>query len=340
MAVRVILTRRALGAIALLPVAARGQPSGSTVFIPDAAAPSTVPGRSPNRERNPHAWGIDDAQRTLFQAAANANPTLLRVVVRLNNLRARQFKEDLVELLVSIPGWEVEDQGVYTAGTLPPFDGIVIQNRSAVEPTHEIVEPSIVWWQADHVEALVRSGRPHEAAQALARFESSAALSPLVWASATTSRCRALMATNPDDAEHWFAVSLGHHDRLAAPFELARTLLCRAERRVATSSPLDPSADLAEALAIFEGLGASSWSAQAQALRDAAQSRAEPNLEELLSPAERRVAEAVVAGLTNREVAATLYVSEKTVEFHLHNIYRKYRIRSRTQLVRRLSRPD
>ena len=215
-----------------------------------------------------------------------------------------------------------------------------LDHINALASAHEIVEPSIVWWQADHVEALVRSGRPHEAAQALARFESSAALSPLVWASATTSRCRALMATNPDDAEHWFAVSLGHHDRLAAPFELARTLLCRAERRVATSSPLDPSADLAEALAIFEGLGASSWSAQAQALRDAAHSRAEPNLEELLSPAERRVAEAVVAGLTNREVAATLYVSEKTVEFHLHNIYRKYRIRSRTQLVRRLSRPD
>ena len=135
MAVRVILTRRALGAIALMPVAARAQPSGSTVFIPDAAAPSTVPGRSPNRERNRHAWGIDDAQWTQFQAAANANHTLLRVVVRLNNLRARQFKEDLVELLASIPGWEVQDQGDYTAGTLPPFDGIVIQNRSAVEPT-------------------------------------------------------------------------------------------------------------------------------------------------------------------------------------------------------------
>ena len=75
------------------------------------------------------------------------------------------------------------------------------------------------------------------------------------------------------------------------------------------------------------------------ALRDAIASRGDPNLEELLSPAERRVAEAVVAGLTNREVAASLFISEKTVEFHLHNIYRKHGIRSRTQLVRRFSPP-
>ena len=43
--------------------------------------------------------------------------------------------------------------------------------------------------------------------------------------------------------------------------------------------------------------------------------------------------------MTNREVAATLFVSEKTVEFHLHNVYRKLGVRSRTQLVRRLSPP-
>jgi DNA-binding NarL/FixJ family response regulator len=59
-------------------------------------------------------------------------------------------------------------------------------------------------------------------------------------------------------------------------------------------------------------------------------------IEELLSPAERRVAEAVAAGMSNREVASSLYVSEKTVEFHLHNVYRKLSVRSRTQLVRRL----
>ena len=139
----------------------------------------------------------------------------------------------------------------------------------AIATAHEIVEPSGVWWQADHVEALVRSGRPHEAAHALARFEAGAALSQRVWAAATTLRCRG--ADGRDcrrcravvRASHWRS-----HDRFAAPFELGRTLLCRAERRVATGSHLDPSADLAEAIAIFDSLGAASWSAQGCALRD------------------------------------------------------------------------
>ncbi|MCU1360319.1 MAG: hypothetical protein JWN99_1608, partial [Ilumatobacteraceae bacterium] len=205
----------------------------------------------------------------------------------------------------------------------------------AMATAHEIIEPCGVWWQADHVEALVRSGRAHEAEQALARFESCAARSERAWASATTARCRALTARSADDAEHWFEVSLTHHERLVAPFELARTLLCRAERRVATGSVLDSSTDLNEAIAIFDGLGATSWSAQGCALRDTILARDLPTADERLSPAERRVAEAVVEGLTNREVAAQLFVSEKTVEFHLHNVYRKLSVRSRSQLVRR-----
>ena len=208
-----------------------------------------------------------------------------------------------------------------------------------ITTAHEIVEPSGMWWQADHVEALVRSGRPHEAAQALARFESGAALSPRAWAAATTLRCRGLMAATADEAETWFSQSLALHDGFTAPFELGRTLLCRAERRVAMGSQLDASADLAEAIAIFDSLGAAAWSAQGCALRDTTASLGDSHVGELLSPAERRVADAVVAGMTNREVAATLFVSEKTVEFHLHNAYRKLGVRSRTQLVRRLSSP-
>ena len=146
-----------------------------------------------------------------------------------------------------------------------------------------------------------------------------------------------MMTSNADDAEAWFEKSLAHHDQLVAPFELARTLLCRCERRVAFGSQVSTAADLAEAIAIFDSLGAVAWSAQGRSLMATVASRDEPGAEELLSPAERRVAEAVVAGLTNREVAAALFLSEKTVEFHLHNVFGKLEVRSRTQLVRRLS---
>jgi DNA-binding CsgD family transcriptional regulator len=220
----------------------------------------------------------------------------------------------------------------------------------AIVRAYEIVEPGGVWWQADHVEALVRSGRRHEAARALARFEYGAERSQRTWAWATIARCRALMAPTTGDAERFFAESLDHHDRLVAPFELARTLLCRAEQRIAARSDLDASGDLSEAIAIFDSLGAASWSAQGCALRDAVNDRAGndragndragndragPTIEAVLSPAERRVAEAVAAGMSNREVAAKLYISGKTVEFHLHNVYTKLAIHSRSQLVRR-----
>jgi DNA-binding NarL/FixJ family response regulator len=109
-----------------------------------------------------------------------------------------------------------------------------------------------------------------------------------------------------------------------------------AERRVATGSEFDASADLAEAVAIFDALDAAAWAEQGRSLRATITARGEAAIEDLLSAAERRVAEAVVAGMSNREFAAALFVSERTVEFHLHNVYRKLGVRSRTQLVRRL----
>jgi len=235
--------------------------------------------------------------------------------------------------------WSAHALGLLELGLGHPVAAASHLDRiDAIATAYEVVEPGTMWWQADHVEALIRSGRTHEAARALERFAASSARAPRVWASATSARCRALLAPSRDEAEQWFTTSLGHHDRLAAPFELARTLLCRAERRLAAGSELDASRDLNEAIAIFDSLGAESWSAQGSALRDAMAAATGPAVDELLTPAERRVADAVAGGMSNREVATSLFVSEKTVEFHLHNVYRKLGVHSRTQLVRRLPR--
>lgn len=202
----------------------------------------------------------------------------------------------------------------------------------AMVTAYEWVDPGGLWWQADHVEALVRAGRRHEATRALSRFESGAIVSNRAWASATTARCRALMAASAEESEQWFATALRHHERLTAPFELARTLLCRAERRATSRSALIATTDLAEAIAIFDALGAVSWSARCAELRESLSAVTDGGPDALLSPAELRIARAVVAGMSNREVAALLFISEKTVEFHLHNVYRKLGIHSRTQL--------
>jgi hypothetical protein len=116
---------------------ARHPPSLGSVWVPGATVTPATRRRSGDREIAPGAWGITDDQWDRFKAYAIANGLRLTVSVRLNTLRARNFKDDLVDLLSSIPGWEVDDQGTYTAGTLASFDGILIQNASALDPTPE-----------------------------------------------------------------------------------------------------------------------------------------------------------------------------------------------------------
>ena len=109
------------------------------------------------------------------------------------------------------------------------------------------------------------------------------------------------------------------------PFERARTLLVlgllqrrRNERRRAHDS-------LAGALAIFEELGAPIWAARTT--RELRPLGGRPTSREALTPAEQRVAELAASGLTNRQVAAALFISPKTVESNLARAYRKLEIR-------------
>ncbi|MGB0096925.1 MAG: LuxR C-terminal-related transcriptional regulator, partial [Solirubrobacteraceae bacterium] len=91
------------------------------------------------------------------------------------------------------------------------------------------------------------------------------------------------------------------------------------------------------ALTGFDRLGARPWAERARSeLRASGQRirRGSPHATERLTPQELQVALTIARGLTNREAAARLFLSPKTIEFHLRNIYRKLGIRSRTELVR------
>ena len=93
------------------------------------------------------------------------------------------------------------------------------------------------------------------------------------------------------------------------------------------------------ALEGFERLHAGAWASQAEAELRAAGGRHRPPQDDdgALTPQERRVAAAVRRGASNRDIAADLFLSPKTVEFHLRQIYRKLDVRSRTQLVAALA---
>jgi DNA-binding NarL/FixJ family response regulator len=157
------------------------------------------------------------------------------------------------------------------------------------------------------------------------------------WARATALRCRGLIAAAKRDSRAAITAleqAVEAHERSQDPFERARTLLAlgtalrRGNQRRAAREKLE------EARGIFDHLGAPLW--EAQTSRDLASVGGRPPKTTDLTACERRVAELIARGSTNKEAAALLLVSERTVATHLTHIYAKLGLRSRTELAHRL----
>ena len=178
------------------------------------------------------------------------------------------------------------------------------------------------------LEAHVRAGDPERAEAALREFEAMAVRTRRPWVLATAARCRGLLA---DDFDPWFERAYEAHGASASPFEIGRTELCHGERLRRARRVLEARERLRSALERFEALGAAPWAARARAeLRAAGAPVGAPRalMTRDLTPQELEVALAVGRGATNREVAAALYVSPKTIEVHLSRIFRKLGVRS------------
>jgi DNA-binding CsgD family transcriptional regulator len=191
----------------------------------------------------------------------------------------------------------------------------------------------------DHLEALVRAGRtlPEEAIEEN-DLRSARTQFPLM--AAVAWRLRGLLADD-SDLVSCFDAALLLHQQVVCAFETARTRLCAGERLRRAKLRGKAREHLDAALTEFERMGAHIWAKRAHSELAAAGysvgGQARPSLLEHLTPQEYQVARAVSTGATNREVAAALFLSTKTVEFHLSNVYRKLGVRSRTQMARQLS---
>ena len=160
----------------------------------------------------------------------------------------------------------------------------------------------------------------------------------------SSSGCAGQLAPD-DDAPAHFERALELHAQDRQPFVTARTRLAYGQRLRRAGERTASREQLGLAGEVFERLGATRWAERAQeelsrpARRSAAASMPEA---EQLTPCELQVALRVAEGLTNREVAAAIFLSPKTVEHHLSAIYRKLGIRSRTELARHIaeSEPD
>lgn len=205
---------------------------------------------------------------------------------------------------------------------------------------HGIGEPAFIPWAPDLVEGYLRLGRREDARAVLAELARQAFESGGRLGRAVACRCRGLL---DDDIDRHFGEALAHHDRDDMPFERARTELLYGGRLRRARRRAEARARLESALRTFERLGAAPWARQAR--EELAASGARPRPARAAGPADRlssrelQVAMTVAEGLTNRETAARLFLSERTVERHLGSVYRKLGLRSRAQLARLLSAP-
>jgi DNA-binding CsgD family transcriptional regulator len=199
-------------------------------------------------------------------------------------------------------------------------------------------EPGAIPFVADEIEALVAAGRVVTAEEAVEWLEERGRELDRASALAGAQRGRALLAATAgahDAALAAFERAVQQHARVPMPFELARTLLLlgaaqrRAKRRAAARATLEA------AEALFTDVGTDFWAGRARAEIARLGGRRARDRDEL-TPTEARIAEAAAEGRSNREIAATLFLSERTVEANLTRVYRKLGVRSRAQLARRL----
>jgi DNA-binding NarL/FixJ family response regulator len=132
--------------------------------------------------------------------------------------------------------------------------------------------------------------------------------------------------------------AMTEHARLPMPFERARTQLLLGQLQRRRRQQGAAASSLREALEAFEKIGAELWAARARA--ELARTKVPRSRETVLTPSERRVAELAASGMKNRDVAAVLFVSPKTVEVNLARIYRKLGIHSRAELGRHMTQPE
>jgi DNA-binding CsgD family transcriptional regulator len=191
-------------------------------------------------------------------------------------------------------------------------------------------------WAQDLTEAYLRMGRVREAEATLEVLERQARQTGRALAHAAAERCRGLLAADKQ-VEANFQRALTWHDRVACPFERARTELCFGERLRRARRRSDAREPLRRALAGFEALAAAPWldrtSAELRATGERARRRT-PETADRLTPQELQVAQLIAGGATNREAAAALFVTPKTIESHLGHVYRKLGVRSRVELAR------
>jgi DNA-binding NarL/FixJ family response regulator len=283
--------------------------------------------------REPDAWPVRARMEALL-AGLRGEPR-----------RAARAAAELLEVTESDPGaaWD-RLEALRADGLAALFERDLERAASSLGAVWEhaaregVDDPGAFPVAGDLVEALAEAGRIGEANGVIERLARLAREQHHPWALATAKRCFAvvqLVGSYDDGAAAALEDAAADYRALSRGFEAAQGVLClgrlqrRSKKRAAARSSLE------NARREFERLGCAGWAEQARAELDRVSGRRAAQ-DGGLTPSERRVAELVSSGLSNKEVAAQLVISVYTVEAHLSSVYNKLGIRSRTQLAARM----
>ncbi len=270
-----------------------------------------------------------DAQHERTSAEA------LALLARLDALRGRSSEcRRRVAQIGDLAGSKTAPAGVET--TL----GLLALARGDPDDAIDRLEGGVPERAPDLVEAYVRAGRSEDARRSAAIDGEAARESSHPWTRVRAAWAEALVAGD-DEHEGAFAHTMAALEPLAAElsFERARLRLNWGERLRRSGRRIDAREHLRAAHDVFELLGAEPWAERARAeLRASGETARRRNASTLddLTPQELQVLREIAAGATYRQAAQSLFLSPKTIEYHLHKIYRKLGVKSRQQLVARL----
>jgi DNA-binding CsgD family transcriptional regulator len=191
-----------------------------------------------------------------------------------------------------------------------------------------------LWPAPDLVDAYLRLGRPDDALAILAPYARRAREKNRPWALARLHRSRGLLA-EVGEIDECFEEALHLHAPTDDVFEIGRTRLAYGARLRRARQRVRARVELRMAMELFDGIGAEPWAEQARAELAATGEtarRRDVSTVDALTPQELQIGLLLAEGRTTREAAATLFLSPKTVEYHLRHIYRKLDINSREAL--------
>jgi DNA-binding CsgD family transcriptional regulator len=259
---------------------------------------------------------------------------------------ARRAAEEALEISMRTGSFRLAERVVAALGFLEVSLGRSEAAIATLQPLVNRFDPASTptelpnaLFLTDAIEALIEVGRSAEAEPLIAALERNGQRVGRAWMKAVGARGRSMLLADRGDLDRAAAAAedaMAEHDRLPMPFERARTLLLLGQLQRRQRKKESASANLQEALSIFERLNIPLWADRARA--ELVRASVAPRRSGQLTPSEQRVAELAASGMKNRDVATALFISPKTVEANLARIYRKMGIKSRAELGRHMGK--